>query len=171
MRDHRLWHWLVEFAAPIVMADAKIQRGDVVTARELVPLLTGLIRSVSTDEAFEVSIATIEHLIERGVLKPQKCKHGMVRVFAPCDECGHAAKSVLPSFERRSTAEVRDRIWQVLIAHPDGLTRGELARRSGEPEKTVCWAIRDWVTEGRCVVTGESRKMESGRLARVIRPR
>ncbi len=158
----------MHYVRPIILADARLQRGDVVTAGELAKTLVDIVDGAAEAECFEIGIEAIEALIEDGVLKPAKCRHHKLRAFDRCDLCGNAAQMVAVQAQRESTDEVRERIWRVLVAHPDGLTRGELASKSGEPEKTVCWAVADWEAAGLCLPTGATRKTSSGRQAKVI---
>ncbi len=169
MQDHRLWHWLIHFVRPLIMPDTRLRRGDVVTARELAAMLCGAIEEVTEAEALEVAIEAIEQLIEDGELKPAKCSHGMLRAFDPCERCGHSAQLVATKTELKLISDVRERIWRVLVAHPGGLTRGELSLKSDAPEKTVCWAIRDWINDGLCAATGATRRTMSGHMAQIIK--
>ncbi len=121
----------MHYVRPIILADARLQRGDVVTAGELAKTLVDIVDGAAEAECFEIGIEAIEALIEDGVLKPAKCRHHKLRAFDRCDLCGNAAQMVAVQAQRESTDEVRERIWRVLVAHPDGLTRGELASKSG----------------------------------------
>ena len=145
MLDCQLWEWLLPYVCPLVLSDQALRQGVTVTATELA---ARIFPDRDQREAIEIVTQAIEHLIESKALLPAKCPHGLLRAFDECDICHHATRSASPIAAKRSTAEVRREIWRVLSAHPDGLTRGELARLSGAPEKSVTWAIADWESEG-----------------------